>query len=62
MFLQFLDITITLFAFLSVENIRKEPCHNFLDWSVFSKEQKVYVVCTGECHQGMENINLLMPH
>lgn len=35
MFLQFLDITIILFAFLSVDHIMREPQHNFLDWSVF---------------------------
>lgn len=62
MFLQFLDITIILFTFLTVDDFSREPCPNFLDWSVFSKEQKVYVVCTGKCHQCLGNINLLTPH
>lgn len=62
MLLQLSDKAIILFAFLSVDDILSEPCHSFLDWSVFSKEQKICVVCTGECHQGMQSINLLMPH
>lgn len=51
--LQSSDRMIILFAFLNVDDIMREPCHSFLDWSVFSKEQRVCVVCTGECHQGM---------